>query len=137
MTPSVGTGEMKRILTTVLCFAAVVGTVSGQRSPEIAAYYQQWLGCKAPPLQFDRSDRSDFAELDYRGKKVLLYGLDSGDFANSPDMEQLLTELRELADVRKQENDPFSIICYTRGLVLAGKLAAPSTEELANLTQFP
>jgi hypothetical protein len=128
---------MRRTLTTILCFAAVVAPVMGQRPPEIVTYYQQWLGCKAPPIQFDRSDRSNFAERDYRGKKVLLYGLNSGDFANSPDMEQLVTELRELAEVRKQENDPFRIICYTRGLVLAGKLAAPLTEEVASLTQFP
>ena len=128
---------MKRIAAMVVCIASAVGLAYGQRQPEIVEYYQQWLGCKAPAIRFDRSDRTDVAERDYKGKKVLLYGLDSGNFADNPNMEQLLTELRELAEVKEQEKNPFHVICYTRGLVLAGKLATPLTDEVAKLTQFP
>ena len=127
---------MKRELIIAVC-VALTGVAYGQRQPEIVAYYQQWLGCKAPPIRFDSSDRTDVAEPNYKDKKVLLYGLNSGDFANSPNMEQLLTELKELAEVWTPGAKPFHIICYTRGLVLAGTLAAPLSEEIRNLTQFP
>lgn len=127
---------MKMGMTIAFCVASVA-LAYGQRQPEIAAYYQQWLGCEAPAIRFDRSDRTDVAERDYKGKKVLLYGLNSGDFANSPKMEQLLTELKELAEVWNSTTKPFYIICYTRGLVLAGSLAAPLSDEVKSLTRFP
>ncbi len=127
---------MKTELVIASCIA-LAGLAYGQREPEIVAYYQQWLGCKAPPIHFDRSDRSDIAQPDYRGKRVLLYGLDSGNFADNPNMDQLLAELRELAEVQEQGKKPFHVICYTRGLVLAGRLAAPLGEEVSKLTEFP
>jgi hypothetical protein len=116
---------------------ATVIAAQAQQQSEIVQYYQQWIGCKAPPIRFDRSDRSDNAEKTYAGKKLLLYGLNSGNFVNNPDKNKLKAELRNLDKVRKEAPGAFCVICFTRGLVLAGTLAPPLDDDLKQITQFP
>ena len=85
-------------------------TSSHERPPEIVRYYDQWIGCKAPPIQFDQSDRVQYAESSYKGKRVLLYSFDAGNFCNAPKMPALLNQLTTLQRARGASSEPLYVI---------------------------
>ena len=118
----VGTEEKMKTRWKILLAGFVVGLISlganaGGRAPEIVRYYDQWIGCKAPPIQFDQSDRIQYAEPNYNGKRVLLYSFDAGNFCDAPNMPALLKELTALQNARAAAAGTLYVIGYTRGLM--------------------
>jgi hypothetical protein len=103
-----------------LAFAIVSIAMSAfgqERDPTDEAYYKKWVGCKAPPVHFDSSDRTNYAEATYKGRKVLLYGFDAGNFARLPDFSRLTNELESLRQVRAKLAEPFAVVGYSRGVL--------------------
>jgi len=115
-----------------------LATLGRERPPEILRYYEEWVGCKAPTIQFDQSDRRQYAEPSYRGKRVLLYSFDAGNFCDSPDMPSLLSEMNALYRVRRESVEPLFVIGYTRG-VMWSPLAAgiPLPKDVDEVSRFP
>jgi len=113
----------------------------GEQPPEIVKYYDQWLGCKAPPLQFDQSDRAQYAESSYKGKRVLFYSFDAGNFCDLPNMPALLQELSALHNVQATASVPLYVIGYTRGTMWSPCLAELVTNqipvEIEEVSRFP
>jgi hypothetical protein len=107
-------------------------------SAEDAVYYKKWVGCKAPPISFDRSDRTNYMEATLKGKQVLLYGFDAGNFVDGPNLSRLTAELQSLHQVRTNLANPFLVIGYTRG-VLWGPLRGtePIPREIEEASRFP
>ncbi len=97
--------------------AAATGAFGQERSQDDETYYKGWIGCKAPPIRFDRSDRTNYALATYEGKKVLLYSFDAGNFAREPDFPRLTDELQSLQRIRTKATEPFFVIGYTRGVL--------------------
>ncbi|MGD9874884.1 MAG: hypothetical protein AB7T27_11550 [Kiritimatiellia bacterium] len=128
---------MKTILTT-LCVVMSIHSVHGESTNAATDSRSQWIGCKAPPIQLDSSDRSQYAEQTYKGKKVLLYSFDAGNFVDAPDMVKLLNRLESLQKVRKESKQPFSVIGYTRGIMFSPCLPEISLpEEIDSISHFP
>lgn len=130
--------------TRLLGFAVAVSALAAtgaERPPEIVRYYDQWVGCKAPPIQFDQSDRTQYAESSYRGKRILLYSFDAGNFCDSPNMPALLKELTALQEVRSAATEPLYVIGFTRGTMWSPCLAELATnqipKEVDEVSRFP
>jgi hypothetical protein len=68
-------------------------------------FYNQWIGCKAPNLGFIECDRLEYLEDSPKGKKILLYSFNSGDFVNGPNEETLLAELTSLKKALSQASE--------------------------------
>lgn len=73
---------MKRFITALVLAAVALCAFAQERSTEDVAYYNKWIGCKAPPIKFDPSDRTNYMAASLKGKQVLLYGFDAGNFVN-------------------------------------------------------
>jgi hypothetical protein len=125
-------------LAVAVCALAATGA---DRPPEIVRYYDQWIGCKAPPIQFDQSDRTQYAESSYRGKRVLLYSFDAGNFCDAPNMPALLKGLTALHESRSAVTEPLHVIGYTRGTMWSPCLAELTTNqiprEIDEVSHFP
>ena len=109
--------------------------------PEIVRYYEQWVGCKAPPIKFDQSDRTRYAESSYKGKRILLYSFDAGNFCDAPNLPALTKELSELQKVRATSTESLYVIGYTRGLLWSPCLGELGTHQMPQkideLSRFP
>lgn len=128
---------MKTTLT-ALCLAVSLSSTHGELTNTEADSRAQWIGCKAPPLQFDSSDRSQYAEEGYKGKKVLLYSFDAGNFVDAPDMDKLQARLESLQRVRSESKHPFYIIGYTRGIMFSPCLEGVELpKEIDDSSHFP
>jgi hypothetical protein len=109
-----------------------------ERSAEDAVYYKKWVGCKAPPISFDRSDRTNYMVATVKGKQVLLYSFDAGNFVDQPDFPRLTDELQSLHRVRTNLANPFVVIGYSRGVLwnpTLGMVQIP--KEIEEASRFP
>ena len=108
---------MRRRIPVLAIVAVAVSALAQERDPSDEGYYKSWVGCKVPMIHFDHSDRTNYAEATYKGKKVLLYSFDAGNFARAPDFSKLTDELESLRWVRTKLAEPFVVVGYTRGVV--------------------
>ena len=83
---------MKYYLVTITLVALAVNAIAQERSKEDVTYYKHWIGCKAPPFNCDQSDRTNYMETSYKGKKVFLYSFDAGNFVDSPNLPPAVSE---------------------------------------------
>jgi hypothetical protein len=129
---------MKYYLVTITLVALAVNAIAQERSKEDVTYYKHWIGCKAPPFNCDQSDRTNYMETSYKGKKVFLYSFDAGNFVDSPNLPQLTKELRRLHQARTNSENAFVVIGFTRGLLWSpcfGETNLPT--EIDELSRFP
>jgi hypothetical protein len=108
---------MKHLFGLLATIAVATKAFAQERSPDDETYYKSWIGCKAPPIRFDRSDRTNYAQATYDGKRLLLYSFDAGNFARMPDLPRVTDELQSLHRVRTKASEPFFVIGYTRGVL--------------------
>jgi hypothetical protein len=129
---------MKCFLIMLVVATVDICTFAQERSAEDAAYYKKWVGSKAPPIKFDQSDRTNYMAATLKGKQVLLYSFDAGNFVNSANMPRLMEELQSLQRVRTNLVNPFIVIGYSRG-VLWGPLRGerPIPKEIEEVSRFP
>jgi hypothetical protein len=84
-------------------------------------YYSQWVGVRAPEFPSPLTDRRDDGKMlrirDFRGKRLLLFSFDAGDFVDGPRDEgaliEQLTALREIKEERLTTN--VAVIGFTYG----------------------
>jgi len=84
--------------------------------------YTNWIGVKAPDLGPNAVDRNKGPRLkldNYKGKRILLYSFDTGNFVNGPPKEEqkaIMRLLYKALDIRdKVGRNNFEIIGFTRG----------------------
>lgn len=106
------------VLLWLVALMTVLSAHGGERAPEIIKYYDEWIGCHAPSIHFDRSDRIEYAETSYKGKKTLLYSFDAGNFCDAPDLPVLIDELTSLQKARQSLPEPVCVVGYTRGIMI-------------------
>jgi hypothetical protein len=84
--------------------------------------YPRWIGAKAPDLGPNGVDRIEGQTIkldDHKGKRILLYSFDTGNFVKGPSEEEqiaILQLLYKALDIRdKVGRNKFEIIGFTRG----------------------
>jgi hypothetical protein len=103
-------------------------------------YYNQWIGCKAPPIRFIECDRLEYMKDSPKGKKNFFYSFNSGDFVNGPNEEKLLAELVSLKKALSQASETVIVLGFTYGAMFSpclnneGSVIPKNIEEL---TRFP
>ena len=129
---------MKPLLSILAVAVIAVSTLAQERSAEDAAYYKKWIGSKAPPIKCDQSDRTNFMEANYKGKQILLYGFDAGNFVDGPDLPRLTKELQSLHEVRTGLTSSFAVIGFTRGVQWTPCFGSTNVpKEIDELSRFP
>src|SRR5207253_8032616 len=108
---------------------------------QIQAYYDRWLGVKAPELGSDAVDRTTGPAVKlsaFRGKRVLLIGFDAGDLHRLPDEPALLKTLRAVDKARKTARpEKLAVVGFTRGVIFTWPGAGKPAGELGQLTDYP
>lgn len=129
---------MKHLLSALAILVISISTLAQEHSAKDVAYYNNWVGCKAPPINFDQSDRTNFMPAILKGKQVLLYSFDAGNFVNSANLPRLTEELQSLHRVRTNLANLFIVIGYSRG-VLWGPLRGTKqlSKEIEETSRFP
>jgi hypothetical protein len=103
-------------------------------------YYNQWIGCKAPPIRFIECDRLEYMEGSPKGKKTLLYSFDAGDFVYEPNEELLLAELVNLKKALSQAPETVIVLGFTYGAMFSPCLNNNGTvipKSIEELSRFP
>lgn len=128
-----------RILAVFLgVLSLAIGSFAEDRSKEEVAYYMGWIGCPKPVLNCDIAYRTNYLEATYKGKSVLLYSFDAGNFANGPDLPRLTAELQSLHRYRTNSTNPFLVIGFTRGFLWAASSGEVQTpKEIEEVSRFP
>jgi len=131
--------EQMKFLLSILAVAAIaVSTLAEEQSAEDSAYYQKWIGCKAPPITFDQSDRTNYVETIQKGKQTLLYSFDAGNFVDSANLPRLTAELQSLHQVRTNLTNSFAVIGFTRGVQWTPCFGTTNVPKgLDELSRFP
>lgn len=132
-------------LWTTAAFAASVPTGSDRihgGSPELREYQQAWLGVAAPELGPDAQDRmkGPAIRLDaLRGRRILLFAFDSGNFVEGADDAKVSATLEALERVRNAEGpDKFRVVAFSAGIgMFPEHWGIPVTPEMRRLTAFP
>ena len=77
---------------------APAGDPDEARRAQIKEYYPRWVGVRAPELGQAGRDHDDMPVTlsSFRGKRVLLFSFDAGNFNREPDEQALLANLRAL-----------------------------------------
>ena len=78
-------GHLKHLLAALVLASVAICASAQERSADDGLYYRKWIGCKAPPIKFDNSDRTNYMAATLKGKQVLLYSFDAGNFVDLPD----------------------------------------------------
>src|ERR1035437_9638588 len=132
------------ILTTgfIIAFGLGCRSLSERESvqKETQTYYAQWVGVQAPEFNADVKDRNKGNPLqiqDYRGKRLLLYSFDAGNFVERPDESALVTQLGALNRIWNHSTNDSAIIGFTYGAMffLPGFQEPPL--DVKALTDFP
>jgi hypothetical protein len=83
-------------------------------------YYAKWIGVRAPDFGaevFDRLGGREISIHDFKGRRLLLYSFDAGDFVNLPDHNSLLAELEALNHVLHDgPGTNIAVIGFTYGI---------------------
>ena len=111
------------LLSFMAIFLLCSGSIAGDQKESLIAndmseYFSEWIGVKAPefspPIQ-DRITGPQILLSNFRGKRILLYSFNAGDFVNVPNNEYLLAELRALERVRSTSARYLVVIGFTYG----------------------
>jgi hypothetical protein len=85
-------------------------------------YYSNWIGVQAPDLGPNFIDRNNGPQIkiaSYKGKRVLLYSFDTGNFVNGPGKEEqdaIFQLLYKAIDLRNEVGrEKFEVIGFTKG----------------------
>lgn len=115
----------------------VLGAAAGGSEPDKQLSRSEWIGVRAPPLTniWDRVSGPMIALDQYRGRKVLLYSFEAGNFANAPDEEALYRELQALRNALASGQRDMRVIGFTRGVMFFGIGVIPPA--IKDLTAFP
>lgn len=100
---------------------------------------QCFIGKKAPefnPRIRDRVHGSSISLDTYKGKWLLLYSFNAGNFVEGRPESDIAKDLSELNSFVKTVNDPISIVGFTRGVVFFFPNAELSPE-IKKLSEFP
>ncbi len=110
------------------------------RQAQIKAYYPRWVGVRAPELgQAGRDhDGKPVTLSSFRGKRVLLFSFDAGDFHRAPDEKALLANLRALDKaIRTVGHEKLAVVGFTQGMQFIWPRAPKPDGELGKLSDFP
>ena len=130
--------QMKHKVFTLMLVLFATLCPAEERSQEEVAYYAGWVGCKPPPIYLDQSDRTNYAEASYKGKRVLLYSFDAGNFVDSANLPRLTLELQALQHARTNSATGFVVIGFTRGLLWSPCLGTTNLpKEIDAVSRFP
>ena len=132
------------VLVLLSCFlfgADTIGQTRQDVEKQTRDYYSQWIGVQAPefpyPLRDRRDDGPELQIQDFRGKRLLLVGLDTGDFVDGPrDQKGLMNQLAALHNLRRQCGTNVALIGFTYGPMFFMPGYNPPVE-IKNLTDFP
>ena len=129
------------LLLSLLFRSDAIGQTRQDVERQTCDYYSQWIGVQAPefpyPLRDRRDDGPELQLQDYRGKRLLLVGLDTGDFVDGPrDENGLMHQLAVLHNLRRQYGTNVAIIAFTYGPAFFMPGYNPPVE-IKKLTDFP
>ena len=110
------------------------------RRAQIKEYYPKWVGVRAPEL--DQAGRAHGGKIvtlaSLRGKRVLLFSFDAGNFNRGADEKALLDNLRALDKaINTVGRDKLAMVGYTQGMEFVWPLAPRPGGELGKLSDFP
>ena len=91
------------------------------RRAEMKSFYARWVGVRAAELgQAARDHDGKLVTLSsFRGKRVLLFSFDAGNFNREPDETAVLTNLRALDKARKTVgHDKVAVVGFTQGIAV-------------------
>jgi hypothetical protein len=104
-------------------------------------YYAEWIGVSAPVMakRFrDQLTGADVAIDNYKGRRLLLYSFDSGDFANTPKEEMLFHQLRLLNAISFSSNTAnIAVIGFTYGSFIFPRTHPIQFTNICDSMQFP
>jgi hypothetical protein len=138
---------VRRIAVTATICVAAFGGISSQvmsRGTDIRAqmkeFYGRWVGVRAPELgQAGRDQGGKLVTLSsFRGKRVLLFSFDAGEFGRAADEKALLANLRALdRAINTAGRDKVAVIGFTQGMQFVWPTARKPEGELGKLSDFP
>jgi hypothetical protein len=106
----------------------------------IQAYYSGWVGVRAPEIGESGRDHNDkpVSLAAFRGRRVLLFSFDAGNFNRAPDEEVVLATLRALDKaVEAAGRDKLAVVGFTQGMAFVWPDAPKPGGELGRLSNFP
>lgn len=129
------------LLSSLLFRSDTIGQTRQDVEQQTRDYYSLWIGVHAPefpyPLRDRRDDGPELQLQDYRGKRLLLVALDTGDFVDGPrDEKALMQQLAVLHNLRRQYGTNVAVIGFTYGPMFFMPGYNPPVE-IKNLTDFP
>jgi hypothetical protein len=110
------------------------------RRAAIKQFYPKWVGVPAPELgQEGRAHDGKPVTLSaFRGRRVLLFGFDAGDFHRPPDEKALLANLRALDKaIQKVGRENLAVVGFTQGMQFIWPRAPKAPGELGKQSDFP
>jgi hypothetical protein len=142
----------RMLITAAICVATLGGfarrvmSQSGAVDPgearraQVKEYYPTWVGVRAPELGQAGRDHDDMPVTlsSFRGKRVLLFSFDAGNFNRGPDEQALLANLRALDKaIKTVGRDKLAVVGFTQGMQFIWPRAPKPDGELGRLSDFP
>ena len=119
---------------------APAGSLEEIRQAQLKEYYPKWVGVRAPALGtagLDH-DKKPVNLPAFRGKRVLLFSFDAGNFNRGPDEKALLANLRALDKaIKTVGRDKLAVVGFTEGMQFIWPDAPKPDGELGKLSDFP
>jgi hypothetical protein len=110
------------------------------RRAQIKEYYPRWVGVRAPELGPEGRDHDGkpVTLSSFRGKRMLLFSFDAGNFNRPPDEKALLANLRALDQaIKTVGREKLVVVGFTQGMQFIWPRAPRPDGELGKVSDFP